>query len=175
MSASEMMSRQRSAALSLCAIGCVLVAVSTAEKLPIRLVWNASISVPTGFYSVSAGPPGRGDLVLITLPDTARQLAERRGYMPPNVPVLKRVAALTGDTVCRFERVVFVNGSAVATAKLSDARGLKMPRWGGCFELKSCQVFLLGDHPNSFDGRYFGVADLAGIHGVARTLWIDAK
>lgn len=175
MNGTELMPRQRYAALSLCALGCVLIAVSTVENPPIKLVWNASISVPTGLYSVSVRPPGRGDLVLITLPDNARILADRRGYLPPNVPALKRVAALTGDTVCRFGRVVFVNGDAVATAKLTDARELKMPRWRGCFDLKSGQVFLHGDHPDSFDGRYFGVTDVAGIHGVARPLWIDAK
>ncbi|WP_419906478.1 S26 family signal peptidase [Hoeflea sp.] len=169
------MAKQRSAALSLCAAGCLLITVSAIENLPTKLVWNASVSVPVGLYSVSRTPPERGDLVLATLPEHARQIADRRGYLPSKIPALKRVVALAGDTVCRFGRVVFVNGKPTAKAKLSDARGLKMPRWRGCFKLGSGQVFLLGDHRDSFDGRYFGVGDLAHVQGVARPLWINAK
>ena len=168
----ELMVKPLSAALSLCAIGCVLIAGSAIENLPAKLVWNASVSVPVGLYSVSHTPPERGDLVLVTLPEHARQMADRRGYLPSRTPALKRVIALSKDTVCRFGRVVFVNGKPAAKAKLNDARGLKMPHWRGCIELGSVEVFLLGDHPGSFDGRYFGVTDLAGIHGVARPLWI---
>ncbi len=169
------MLKQRGAALLLCATGCVLIAVSTIENPPTRLVWNASPSIPIGLYSVSHTPPKRGDLVLVTLPEHARQMADRRAYLQVNVPALKRVVALTGDTVCRFGRAVFVGGMPTSKAKLNDTRGLKMPRWRGCLELGSGQVFLLGDHPDSFDGRYFGVSDLRVIHGVARPLWIDAK
>ena len=169
------MVKQRSAVLSLCAAGCVLIAVSIAGILPTKLVWNASISVPVGLYFVSHTSPKQSDLVLATLPEHARRMADRRGYLPSKVPALKRIVALAGDTVCRFGRVVFVNGSPLAKAKHNDARGLQMPRWRGCFKLGSGQVFLLGDHPDSFDGRYFGVGDQANIHGVAQPLWINAK
>lgn len=169
------MVKQRNAALLLCATGCLLIAVSAIENLPTKLIWNASVSVPVGLYSVSHTTPKHGDLVLVTLPEHARQMADRRGYLPSKIPALKRVVALAGDTVCRFGRVVFVNGKSVAKAKHNDARGLKMPRWRGCFELGSGEVFQLGDHSDSFDGRYFGVGDLADIHGVARSLWIKAK
>lgn len=175
MSGTELMPKQRRVVLSLCAIGCTLIAVSTAENLPTRLVWNASPSIPVGLYSVSHTPPKRDDLVLVSLSEHARQMAGRRGYLPAKVPALKRVVALSGDAVCRFGRTVFVNGKAVETAKRTDARGLKMPRWSGCFDLGPGQVFLLGDHLDSFDGRYFGVTKLADVRGVAKSLWINPK
>lgn len=167
--------KRRYAPLPLCAAGCALIALSAEQILPTRLIWNASPSVPTGLYSVSDRSPKHGDLVLVALPEDPQQLANRRGYLPANVPALKRIVALSGDTVCRFGRVVFVNGNRVATAKLTDARALKMSRWRGCVYLSSRQVFLLADHRDSFDGRYFGVTDIAGIHGVAMPLWIDPQ
>jgi len=34
---------------------------------------------------------------------------------------------------------------------------------------------LLTDHPNSFDGRYFGVTQTTNLLGVAKPIWIPAK
>ena len=34
-----------------------------------------------------------------------------------------------------------------------------MPDWHGCHILTEQTVFLLQDHPQSFDGRYFGPVD----------------
>ena len=46
-----------------------------------------------------------------------------------------------------------------------------MPVWSGCRVLKDGEVFLLADHPKSFDGRYFGVTKTSRIIGVTRPLW----
>ncbi len=161
---------QRYIMTCLTAVGCLLVCVSSTKILPIKVIWNVSLSVPTGFYSVGDGPPLRGDLVLVRLPEHVRDMASRRGYLPANIPALKRISALRGDTVCRFGRVVFVNGKVVAKARLMDGSALKMPLWRGCTKLNESQAFLLADHPNSFDGRYFGVTDLADVLGVATPL-----
>jgi len=155
------------------AIGVALVAISTTKMMPKRFVWNASPSVPTGLYWISDGTPKRGDIVLVELPEPYRTIADQRGYLPKNLPALKRVRALSGDDVCRFGRTIFINGAAVSVAQLHDIHGLKLPEWSGCRTLKPDEVFLLTDHPKSFDGRYFGPIDRSAITGIAHPVWTD--
>ena len=159
--------------LSITAFGVALVAVSAAQIVPKRIVWNASPSVPTGLYWITNGTPMRGNVVLVELPEPYKAIADQRGYLPKNLPALKRVRALSGDQVCRFGRTIFVNDEAVSVAQLHDIRGLKLSEWSGCRTLKPDEVFLLTDHPKSFDGRYSGPVDRSAIIGIAHSVWTD--
>ena len=159
--------------LSITAFGVALVAVSAAQIVPKRIVWNASPSVPTGLYWITNGTPMRGNVVLVELPEPYKAIADQRGYLPKNLPALKRVRALSGDQVGRFGRTILVNDEAVSVAQLHDIRGLKLSEWSGCRTLKPDEVFLLNDHPKSFDGRYFGQVDRSTITGIADPLWTD--
>ena len=79
------------------------------------LVWNASASAPLGLYWIMHDQAfSRGDLVLAEPPDTARRLASERGYLPADVPLVKRVAGLSGDTVCGAGVAIIINGRQVA-------------------------------------------------------------
>src|SRR5690348_16293175 len=71
-----------------------------------RLVWNASASAPIGLYWRVDGRPERGDLVLAWAPIWARRLADERHYLPLSVPLVKRVAAISGDVVCATGREI---------------------------------------------------------------------
>ncbi len=159
--------------ICLMVLGIFLIVVSGTEALPKKLIWNASSSVPTGLYVVEKRMSARDDIVLVNLPKWAQIIADQRGYLPSNVPALKRISALSGDTICRFGGTVFVNGMVKAKARLSDNFARNMPAWYGCRMLSKSQVFLLSDHPNSFDGRYFGVTEKASILGVAKPIWIS--
>jgi type IV secretory pathway protease TraF len=46
-----------------------------------------------------------------------------------------------------------------------------LPAWSGCRTLTHEQVFLLGDNPRSFDGRYFGPTVAADVLGPVRILF----
>lgn len=133
------------------------------------LVYNPSPSVPIGFYRIDPpGNPKRGDLVLARLPDDMRKLADQRRYVPATVPVLKVVAALTGDEVCAETDRVLINGQEVGIRKPFDRKGRPMPWWTGCIRLQTQEVFLLNrTSPDSFDSRYFGVTARASIIGKA--------
>ena len=143
-----------------------------ARPMP-RLVWNATASAPVGLYRVEpAWDLRRGDFVLARLPDAARELAAERDYLPANVPLVKRVAALAGDTICREQARVTINGIAVATALQADSRGRALMRWSGCRTLAQKQVFLLMPNvPDSFDGRYFGPIDTSAVIGKLVPVW----
>ena len=80
-------------ALTWVGLGCVGFAMLV-RPAPL-LLWNASASAPVGLYRVMSGAPiQRGDMVLVRTPDSVRDLAAERGYLPLNVPLVKRVAAL---------------------------------------------------------------------------------
>ena len=137
-----------------------------------RLVWNASASAPPGLYLVrSPSAVRRGDMVVAWTPRSARRLAARRHYLPANVPLVKRIAALAGDHVCAEGALVSVNGRVAALRRAADARGRPMPGWSGCRVLAPGDYLLLMESPDSFDGRYFGITRSRDLVGRARLLW----
>ena len=137
------------------------------------LVWNASASSPIGLYLI--GPPtgaGRGDTVIAWPPEPARELGAERRYLPRNVPLVKRVAAVAGDRVCAVGEAVFVNGRLETLRRASDPSGRPMPWWTGCEELSGGDLFLLTPEvADACDGRYFGITRRSEIVGRARLLW----
>lgn len=137
-----------------------------------RMVWNASASAPIGLYLVRPGSvPATGDMVVARIPGKYEALAAARRYLPATVPLVKRVAAKSGDEVCALGPHVFVEGRPVAERLRADTSGRAMPWWSGCTVLRARQVFLLTDSPSSFDGRYFGVSEGSDVIGTARLVW----
>ncbi|AGH51488.1 MULTISPECIES: S26 family signal peptidase [Sphingomonadales] len=146
-----------------------LIAISMWIDPPPRLIWNASPSVPIGFYRVRVGDPvSRGELaVVLPPPDIARFLAEG-GYLPLGLPLLKRVAALPEQTVCRTGDTISIDGDVVAVAQTTDRLGRALPVWTGCRTLAADQLFFLNaDREDSLDGRYFGPLPAATVIGRA--------
>jgi conjugative transfer signal peptidase TraF len=140
---------------------------------PPRLVWNASESVPIGLYAVQ--PVERltvTQLVLVKPPEPLATFLDQGRYIPRGVPLLKRIAALPGQTVCRTGAEVTVDRIAIATARERDRRGRLLPVWAGCWTLMDGEVFLLNwDEPSSLDGRYFGPLPRTSIVGRATPVW----
>src|SRR3546814_9884001 len=95
--------RRPRAVLTLTMFGLGLIGLAALARPAPWLVWTASASAPIGLYRVFPGNPASGDLGLVRPPDSARQLAADRGYLPLDVPLVKRVAALAGDTIRRSE------------------------------------------------------------------------
>jgi conjugative transfer signal peptidase TraF len=152
-------------------ISTVVLVQAVVTPLP-RLVWNVSASAPRGLYLVSPSMlPGTGDMVVARLPAMARSLAAERRYLPENVPLVKRVAAVGGDDVCASGKAITVNGRPVAERRPFDSLGRRMPSWRGCSRLHGRQLFLLTDDPASFDGRYFGVTEGPDVIGKAQLIW----
>ncbi len=131
----------------------------THTLLPKLLLWNASASAPRGLYLLRPATPLHiGELVAVAPPEPLARFAALRGYLPLGVPLLKHIAALEGQTVCRLAYTITIDGRPVATVRERDSRGRLLPRWQGCRALRAGEVFLLNSAiPDSFDGRYFGV------------------
>lgn len=144
--------------------------------LPKLLLWNASASAPRGFYLLRRlAPLHSGELVVAMLPPQLAQYADMRGYLPSGVSLLKHIAALSGQTVCRFGAAVIVDNRTVAPAADRDHLGRPLPTWTGCRRLRDGDVFLLNfGVPASFDGRYFGALPATAITARAIPLWTES-
>lgn len=139
----------------------------------LRLIWNASASVPLGLYRVQPGvTPRIGDLVALRpSPALGRFMAERH-YVEANVLLIKPVVASSGATVCREQTRVTVDAQTVAAALSRDRIGRPLPTWSGCRRLRAHQLFLIAPmRPDSFDSRYFGPVDRSDVVGRAIPLW----
>lgn len=161
----------RSGLLFCTAVPVLALAIASLVRLPEMLIYNASASAPIGFYWLDDRAIERGDYALVRVPERVRQLVEDRGYLPPDVPLIKRVTAIAGDDICRHGTEILVNGTTMAAAQEADSSGRRLPDWQGCSVLTERTVFLLQDHPQSFDGRYFGPVETATIIGRATLLW----
>jgi conjugative transfer signal peptidase TraF len=139
----------------------------------LRLVWNASASVPLGLYGIDpAAIPRVGDLVAMRpSPALTRFMSERR-YVEAGAVLVKPVSALAGTTFCRTNMRVTINGRAVATALPHDRLGRPLPRWSGCQRVARNELVLIAPTLHaSFDSRYFGPVDRAQMIGRAIPLW----
>lgn len=140
-----------------------------------RLVWNASASVPIGFYTVA--PTDRievPDLVAVMQPEPIASFIVERGYVARNVPLLKRVIGLPGQRVCREGRAITVDGVPLGEARDHDSLGRDLPVWQGCRVIAEGEVFLMNpDVGDSLDGRYFGPFPASAVIGHAIPLFTD--
>ena len=135
-----------------------------------QLVWNVTPSAPAGLYRIVREPWTRGDRVAVLPGEALGADLDRRGVLARGRLLIKRVAAVGGDRVCRRGAEVSINDEPVAKARDVDSQGVQLPSWRGCVTLEDGQVFLLGDTPGSFDGRYFGGTPKADIVGRAELL-----
>lgn len=148
--------------------GASFVAIAVFDPLP-RLVWNASASAPLGLYRIRPdSDPAVGVLVVVTPPlPLARWLSER-GYLGERVPLLKHIAARSGQRVCRVGAVVSVDARPVVVARERDGQGRPLPVWQGCRTLRVGELLMLNpDHADSMDGRYFGPLPASTVLGRA--------
>lgn len=156
------------------AVFLLIVAIAmTLDKAPRPIVvWNASASVPKGLYWITRPVRlGVGTMVVARLPMHWRMLADARGYLPSRIPLVKRIAAISGDHICATDDAIIIDGRWRDERQSMDLRGRLMPVWSGCITLPADAVFLLGDDPASFDGRYFGITLRRDIIGRASPLW----
>jgi conjugative transfer signal peptidase TraF len=165
----------RGAILAVMALGVGATVLPQLDERPPWLVWNASASVPIGLYAVvTIIDAHTGDLVVVKPPEPLARFLADGGYLPRGVPLLKHVAAVAGQTVCRIGRSVTVDAIEIGEARERDGRGRSLPVWQGCRVIAKGEIFLMNRRSvDSLDGRYFGPLPAASIVGRAIPLWVD--
>lgn len=138
-----------------------------------RIIWNASASAALGLYAVRHDRAFvRGDLVLAIPSSRIAKFAAQRSYLPTGVPLVKRIAAMEGDTVCAQGNTISIDGQFVAARFSTDSKRRLLPGWFGCRTLDQDEVFLLMEGVRgSFDGRYFGPTNVSQIVGHLDPIW----
>jgi conjugative transfer signal peptidase TraF len=166
------MARRNQLAL-LAGLGLAALAWPLAHIPTVRIVYNPSDSVPSGWYRIVPATSLRvGSIVLVTLPADIATLAAQRGYLPERIPLLKRVGALAPQQVCIAQHIVRIDSVAVANVLYADSQARTLPFWQQCRRLRAGELFLLSvTHPASFDSRYFGPVPATAVLGSAQPLW----
>lgn len=163
---------RRGWAAILVAVGGVPLLPMAAGAMPTLALVNETRSLPRGLYVRRFGEDiRRGGTIAAEQPAASRSYLESLGA-PADMLLLKRVAAVGGDLVCRKgDRVITPTGAVGVLAR--DRRGSTLAAWTDCRHLDAGEVFLLGDAAESFDSRYFGPVDRSQLRGVftAATTW----
>ena len=159
--------------LALIAAACVAMLVASQVRAPL-VIFNGSASAPAGFYYLENRLPARGEIAAVAAPAAVELMIAAYGVLKPGLPLIKRIAAVGGDEVCRFDEptgTLSINGKVVAEVLETDRKGRRLPYWEGCIRLVEGEFFLLQPHPHSFDSRYFGPVMKCDILGTARPIW----
>ena len=151
------------------------VAIAAFLPVPLKLVWNASASAPLGLYAIDSDDlPQPTDLLAVDAPEPLATFLAERGYLPRGVPLMKRVAGVAGQRVCRTGRTISVDGIDMAEALDHDRLGRVLPSWQGCRVIAVGEIFLMNVQVrDSLDGRYFGPVSTDTIIGRATPLYTD--
>ncbi len=157
------------------ALGLLVLSVLTnalASLVGSQLIWNRTASLPLGIYArLPIGNLRRGDEVALRVPASVRQLVRERGYLPEAGLLVKPIAAMAGDTVCRRGDLLLINGAPFGAVRTHDSEGRPLPSFGGCRVLGEHDVFLASAHPRSFDSRTFGPVDVRALQSKVTPLW----
>jgi len=140
-------------------------------------IWNASNSVPIGLYRVqSVTQLTVTELVAVQPPDLLAAFLDLNGYLPIGAPMLKRVLALPGQTVCRNGLTIAVDGIDIGNARERDGHGRRLPAWHGCHVIADGDVFVMNwQSEDSLDGRYFGSLPASAVIGKAVPVWTEEE
>lgn len=136
-------------------------------------IWNSSDSVPVGLYRLRpAGDYYVTQLLAVRPPEPLATFLDLNGYLPTGVPMLKRVLALPGQTVCRNGGTILVDGIEMGEAQQRDGRGRPLPVWQACDVVGDGELFLMNwQSAVSLDGRYFGLTPSTTVIGQAQPVW----
>lgn len=127
--------------------------------------WRVNItgSLPGVFYRVSEDP-ARGDYFQLCPPVVVAAIPDAKPGEPScsgKVPLIKRVVAVAGDRVVVDDAGVSINGERLSnsTPKRVARDGSRLPSTLGVHVLGPGEVWVAGEHSDSFDSRYFGAID----------------
>ncbi len=165
---------RRSQGTALLAVsGVVLVALAALSipAAPVMLL-NWSASEPAGIYVRVDETVAPGQLIAFRTPASAFPYADQEMAYLHSRPILKTIAAGTGDAVCTRGGQLRINGRFMAGIAGKDRQRRALPRWVDCRILAADEVFVFSDRtPNSFDSRYYGPIRRSAVLGVYRPLF----
>ncbi|MDI1245233.1 MAG: S26 family signal peptidase [Rhodoferax sp.] len=119
------------------------------------IILNVTDSMPEMVYKLGHGE--RGSMAAFCAPISHPSIG--RGSCPDgSMPLIKRVVGVAGDRVTATDAGIDINGQRVPNSRPLDldTKGSALPHLRGVFRLKEGEIWAAGEHPNSFDSRYYG-------------------
>lgn len=140
------------------AIG-VLCFIATTEITGQIFFINRTESMPRGIYLKQAQATLKlGDIVVFYFDEFKGDL-------------VKHVAAMAPSEFCIDEdAVLWIDGSPVALINIEKYPS-KKPNQSQCQRLMADEILVIGEHPDSYDSRYFGPIKLKQIIAQVELLW----
>ncbi len=138
----------RHVAFAQIAVSLMLILVLAGTSL-FRVKGNISPSEPRGLWRLTDEPLRRGAYVVLKMP-------------------LKQIAALNGDTVRNTPEGSYINGKLWPHSGIPAGVRDHFPY--GYHVLHAGEVWVLGNHPLSWDSRYFGPVPEALVASTAEPL-----
>ena len=167
---------RRKTIATMCGAAAALATTMIVQPTPLY-IWNSSASVPIGLYRLRPVESlVATELVAVLLPEPLATFLSLNGHLPVGVPMLKRVLARPGQTVCRTGLTISVDDIAMGEARERDGRGRPLPKWNGCRVVGQGELFLMNwQSDDSLDGRYFGFLPASAVIGRALPVWTREK
>lgn len=139
-----------------------------------KLYANVSVSLPPGLYVcqpfAAQTRVWRGEIVQLLPPPRAQTTyATLAPHEPRTAYWLKKVVANEGYAVCLHGDTVTLQGEVIAHRPLLTSMALAPVE--GCWLLGPDDIFVLGEHPRSFDNRYTGPWTRDTIQGTCEPVW----
>jgi signal peptidase I len=120
---------------------------------------NLTASMPTGFYIKS--PHNKfniGDIIVFY-------------FVDKKINLIKYIAAHNGDHVCSdFDNTLWINGFSIAQ-KNTEKYPEESCEQSFCQQLKKDELFVIGEHPYSYDSRYFGPIKTHDVIATVKLIW----
>ena len=138
----------------------------------IGVKYNETDSIPMGFYLSSEIPQihklkDKTIVVYDSIGNAAVDLAISRGYFK-QPSFCKYIAGKPGDTIEVNYGYITINGRHTKVKmKTNDFANRPLPYPDYPLVLKADEFFILGDHPESYDSRYYGLvkySDLSALY-----------
>jgi conjugative transfer signal peptidase TraF len=93
--------------------------------------------------------------------------------------LMKKVVAVSGDTLSVTNEGVFVNQTLIpySKPKLQDGMNRTLPQWQVMnYQLQEDEIMTMTNQSKwSFDGRYYGLVHIGQIKGTLTPLWVINK
>ncbi|HHF7368213.1 TPA: conjugative transfer signal peptidase TraF [Legionella bozemanae] len=147
---------------------------------------NLTESIPVGLYRITSAAPIKNAYVIFCPDDRESfRLARDRGYLDHGLYcngygyLMKKVVAVSGDTLSVANEGVFVNHMLIphSKPKLQDGMNRALPQLQVTnYQLQKDEVMTMTSQSEwSFDGRYYGLVHTRQIKGVITHIWVINK
>lgn len=136
------------------------ISVSTSPSLNHRIFFLSSVSATDRITT--------GDYLVFRHQDL---LQREKGLNKENDRFIKMVGCRPGEKLATFAGSFSCEGIFLGMALTKDGKGNVLPQFSFYGTLPPDKFFMIGQHPRSYDSRYFGFIDAHDILYKALPLW----